>query len=144
MSSATYTGFTRSEFESWLDNFASFEEVQTDASERVYAINLPDDDLELRIFSTLQGGRARSCGSDAIRCVLWHTDENAPVGGKKKTLRIETWRKNLSEKVKDLMLNWREYYNGRCPECGGVMQTREGEFGEFLGCSNYPRCQHTE
>lgn len=27
-----------------------------------------------------------------------------------------------------------------CPECGSVLYIREGKYGEFLGCSNYPNC----
>ncbi len=37
--------------------------------------------------------------------------------------------------------------NGRrCPEpgCGGELRMRNGRYGPFLGCSNYPRCRHTE
>lgn len=31
-----------------------------------------------------------------------------------------------------------------CPKCGRVMKKRNGKFGEFLGCSGYPDCRHTE
>lgn len=27
-----------------------------------------------------------------------------------------------------------------CPRCGGVLLKRRGEYGEFVGCSNYPFC----
>ena len=30
------------------------------------------------------------------------------------------------------------------PGCGGTLQPRNGRFGPFLGCSNYPHCRHTE
>ncbi len=34
---------------------------------------------------------------------------------------------------------------GDCPECGiGDMVNRKGKFGEFRGCTNYPRCKYTE
>jgi restriction system protein len=32
----------------------------------------------------------------------------------------------------------------KCLKCGGVLIKREGKFGEFMGCSNYPRCKYTE
>ena len=32
----------------------------------------------------------------------------------------------------------------RCPDCNGRLVVRSGKFGKFLGCSNYPKCQHTE
>lgn len=30
-----------------------------------------------------------------------------------------------------------------CPYCEGRMILRYGTFGEFYGCSNYPRCKFT-
>jgi ssDNA-binding Zn-finger/Zn-ribbon topoisomerase 1 len=30
-----------------------------------------------------------------------------------------------------------------CPECGGRMIPRSGQFGDFYGCSNYPECAGT-
>lgn len=29
-----------------------------------------------------------------------------------------------------------------CPSCGGNLVVREGPYGKFYGCSNYPRCRH--
>lgn len=33
---------------------------------------------------------------------------------------------------------------GICPKCGGKLVTRKGKYGEFLGCSNYPKCKFTK
>lgn len=30
-----------------------------------------------------------------------------------------------------------------CPKCGGNLVKRNGKYGEFIGCSNYPRCNFT-
>ena len=30
---------------------------------------------------------------------------------------------------------------GRCPRCGGILIKRQGIFGHFYGCSNYPKCR---
>jgi len=30
-----------------------------------------------------------------------------------------------------------------CPCCGGKLLKRTGKFGEFYGCSNYPKCDYT-
>ena len=30
-----------------------------------------------------------------------------------------------------------------CPKCGGRLVERKGRYGNFLGCSNYPRCKFT-
>ena len=34
--------------------------------------------------------------------------------------------------------------NGRCPICGGRLVIRNGRYGEFIGCSNYPNCRFTQ
>lgn len=32
--------------------------------------------------------------------------------------------------------------SGRCPQCGGTLVLRNGRYGQFYGCSNYPRCNY--
>ena len=32
--------------------------------------------------------------------------------------------------------------NGKCPRCGGNLQLRNGQYGRFYGCSNYPNCKY--
>ena len=33
--------------------------------------------------------------------------------------------------------------NDTCPECGGHLVQRNGRYGSFYGCSNYPKCRYT-
>lgn len=33
--------------------------------------------------------------------------------------------------------------NHRCPKCGGQLIERNGKYGKFWGCSNYPNCKFT-
>ncbi len=37
----------------------------------------------------------------------------------------------------------REENESKCPKCGGTLVIREGKYGEFIGCSNYPKCKFT-
>ncbi|MDD6393178.1 MAG: topoisomerase DNA-binding C4 zinc finger domain-containing protein [Prevotella sp.] len=32
---------------------------------------------------------------------------------------------------------------GICPKCGGQLIKRNGKYGSFYGCSNYPNCKFT-
>ena len=34
--------------------------------------------------------------------------------------------------------------SGRRPRCGGKLVLRNGKYGRFYGCSNYPRCKFTQ
>jgi restriction system protein len=31
-----------------------------------------------------------------------------------------------------------------CPQCGGQLVERSGKYGQFFGCSNYPKCIYTK
>ncbi len=32
----------------------------------------------------------------------------------------------------------------KCPKCGGELVERNGQYGKFIGCSNYPKCKYTQ
>ncbi len=34
--------------------------------------------------------------------------------------------------------------HGICPRCGGDLVLRDGQYGKFYGCSNYPKCKFTK
>ncbi|HHX09424.1 MAG TPA: DNA topoisomerase I, partial [Chloroflexi bacterium] len=31
-----------------------------------------------------------------------------------------------------------------CPECGGDLVFRNGKYGKFISCANFPKCRYTE
>lgn len=35
-------------------------------------------------------------------------------------------------------------HKGICPRCGGKLILREGKYGQFYGCSNFPKCKFTK
>ncbi len=37
-----------------------------------------------------------------------------------------------------------EQLKGACPECGGELILKDGRFGKFIACSNYPKCKFTK
>lgn len=104
-----------------------------------------DDRIAARIFSTLdeRTGKARKKGADAIRLVAWHLPTDRPIGGRRKTLRIETWRSNLGPKIDSLFDEFEEY-SRVCENCGSWMVVREGRYGKFYGCTSYPDCDNTK
>ena len=44
------------------------------------------------------------------------------------------------EHVQNIRQTQAELREGICPRCGGKLVEREGKYGKFLGCSNYPKC----
>ena len=57
-------------------------------------------------------------------------------GRKKKKEHIK-YAKEVAELKKENSI-------GKCPKCGSPLVLRTGKYGEFLGCSNYPRCRYTQ
>ena len=56
---------------------------------------------------------------------------------------------NITDKnaVKAHITNIREEHksdSNRCPKCGGELVLRQGKYGSFYGCSNYPKCKYTK
>lgn len=152
--SSQYVRVTSEEFEEFIHDVVPAAEAahEPGVTEDIYDLPLPADGLTIRVYSTIQGDAARDRGDDAIRCVVWNHEHGVPVGGRRKTLRIPTWRKNLREKIEDLYSCWRDHEHGSCPECGaGVLVERRPKGGQdwdpFLACSEWnggDGCEYTE
>lgn len=54
-----------------------------------------------------------------------------------KKQHVKEIKKNVQEKEVKKMLNI-------CPRCGGNLIKRNGKYGQFMGCSNYPKCRYTK
>lgn len=61
---------------------------------------------------------------------LQSADQSATISNRKHTKNIERIRENVEI--------------GICPRCGRPLVRREGKFGRFWGCSNYPKCTFTK
>ncbi len=45
------------------------------------------------------------------------------------------------EHVKNIKHTQQELKQGICPRCGNKLVEREGQYGKFYGCSDYPKCK---
>ena len=48
------------------------------------------------------------------------------------------------EHIENIKNNIEKKDISKCPKCGGLLVEREGKYGKFVGCSNYPRCKYTQ
>lgn len=53
-------------------------------------------------------------------------------------------RKEHIKYVKEIKKNKSIKENNCCPKCGFNLIKRTGKYGEFYGCSNYPKCKYTK
>lgn len=53
-----------------------------------------------------------------------------------RALHKENVNKQIAKRVETVA-------NGFCPRCGGKLVLRNGKYGKFYGCINYPRCRYT-
>ena len=65
-------------------------------------------------------------------------------------LKMPMWKGKYSEKlVHKEMLQLPDtsaktsIKQGICPQCGGQLVLRQGRYGSFYGCDNYPKCKFT-
>lgn len=114
---------------------------------KVSNINENPDDITTVICSSLP---AMSRGIEAVakdkpvvfsaerKHEIYQFIQNNQYSGKEK--RIEH-----KEKVMEYKQNLNDLRSKNlCPECGGKLVLRSGKFGEFYGCSNYPKCKYTQ
>lgn len=149
-SAKRYTRITKEEFEQFLAEINyDFEIVNHPSGEYVYEHSNPikkHPEVSVRIFSTIDKRTdvSREKDSDAIRTVIWDDENEFALGGKTKTLRIKTWKKNLRDKIVET-INDTNSMICQCKECNtGWLIEREGQYGKFLGCTRYPSCSYTE
>lgn len=145
-SSKQFVKITREKFEDFLDETVSYNWIiveDSDAEEIIYETEefmFEYSDVSLRIMSTIEKGLdvSREKGDDAIRTVIWSKDADKPIGGRKSTYRIKTWKKNLLNKINSLSDQWDNYVE-ECPNCNGWLREIDGKHSKFLGCINWEK-----
>ncbi|MEQ8235172.1 MAG: NERD domain-containing protein [Syntrophomonadaceae bacterium] len=68
---------------------------------------------------------------------IYETIKNANIQDKEVS---QTHKAAIQNDIKDKKL---KVQNNECPWCGGELVDRQGKFGAFRGCSNYPKCRFT-
>lgn len=58
--------------------------------------------------------------------------------------RIVSGQKEKEEELNKIQQQFKkENKQLKCPDCQGELKVRQGKYGVFLGCSNYPKCTYT-
>ena len=65
------------------------------------------------------------------------------VSGKKDTHETKGVE-NTSTTTNTYQKNTYNSYNYICPKCGSKLQIKNGKYGKFIGCTNFPYCRYTK
>ena len=71
--------------------------------------------------------------------VIYNEDEIVDII-KSNNITDKTTKK---EHIKNIKENVIDKDPNKCPKCGGQLVERTGKYGNFIGCSNYPKCKYT-
>ena len=71
--------------------------------------------------------------------VIYNEDEIVDII-KSNNITDKTTKK---EHIKNIKENVIDKDPNKCPRCGGQLVERTGKYGNFIGCSNYPKCKYT-
>lgn len=55
----------------------------------------------------------------------------------------ENRKKHVQTVRRNIQMREEAIDSGKCPRCGGYLVRRQGKYGTFYGCSNYPKCKFT-
>lgn len=136
-----YVQINYNEFKQLMDTMGCTEIKLEGTYERVWSFPLKNTNFDIRIYSTIEGNKSRSSGSDAIRCMIYDRVEDKILKLEKRVHRTENALVNTRERCRDL---FRHVRANKC-SCGGVLIERTSKQNHsFMGCSNYPKCKLTK
>lgn len=145
---STFVNITKEEMEVFLSS-QGFSIIPLENSGEIVFGKRVDNNrmkLSLRIYTGIdkRSDVSRGVGEDAIRLSLFYknsSDEIVKLNGCKRVNRTTNWRKNLQSRIN----NFNEMLPKHiCQKCNAPMIPRKGQFGEFHGCCNYPKCNFTK
>lgn len=89
-----------------------------------------------QIASTIRRHRAEVISDDQVQRIVSHLRESNVTTGSRK--------KDHTKRVRQVTAHYEsKLAAGICPRCGGRLVERNGMYGRFFGCTNYPRCKFT-
>ncbi|MBW9158795.1 NERD domain-containing protein [Clostridium tagluense] len=88
------------------------------------------------VIKTIKGYNCEILDMGEVKNIYETIIKNNVKNGEIKKEHIRNIRSNMNEKKFKINCNI-------CPSCGGTLVERNGKYGKFSGCSNYPKCRFT-
>ncbi len=88
------------------------------------------------LLSTIQSYKTSYINDGDVRKIalrLSQKDIRKLINNKTHVRNVKAVKREIDSKIS----------SGICPKCGGTLVMRNGKYGQFLGCVNYPHCKFT-
>ena len=85
----------------------------------------------------IKGYRQQILSVDDVNSIYASIMNTSLVGAENEKQHIQSVKNRVIQKENALRA-------GRCPRCGNSLVLRKGKYGNFYGCSSYPRCKFTQ
>ena len=91
-------------------------------------------------------GKVNSAGLSGLSTVAAPSAKRLTHSGKSTTKNGKRLRKTRTRASRSAAGRGKStgHTGQACPQCGAALVRRQGRFGDFLGCSAYPKCAHTQ
>lgn len=139
-----YTQITINEFKDFLKPELGWKYTIPEGSKEQAASLRIHEGLWVRVWTSITVTRARDCGKDAIRVVIYQNYDGTFLPVKKYPIvtRQQNWKKHLESRLEEAM-TWEPEED--CPVCGAAMMIRKpkkkAKWQPFWGCVRYPNCK---
>jgi len=92
-----------------------------------------------QLYATIRRYSRERLSMEQVRAICRAIESSRLSSEEKENMKLhnENVHKTVFKKEESLS-------SGRCPRCGGKLVLRDGKYGKFYGCSNYPRCRFTQ
>ncbi len=81
---------------------------------------------------------------DQMRVIVDYLQENNIDSHDSRKEHVKSIKQEKAGKQTDAANDQAAVQEGICPKCGGNLIERDGKYGKFYGCSNYPKCRFTK
>lgn len=114
---------------------------------RGFALHVDNCPINTRIW---KGKSYANFVDDCLYCEYCvHVDQDEFLcSGRLRVSKIEDFENSLENRITDSdkrrnEIKEKAISEGKCPSCGCRVVIRNGKYGDFFGCSNYPHCGFT-
>ena len=102
------------------------------------------DMLNVKGVGIATGLTCPQCGTNQLHIKVGKNGHFLACSGYPECTYSRDYERDEKGNIQPVELNHEAATDKECPKCGKPLVVKRGKFGEFLACSGYPECKHTE